>query len=191
MTRHVMAASLEAHQRVPEVLNGSASDLERIGELYREHADFVHSVILRLGGPAMDADDLTHEVFLIALRKWASLPPDTDARGWLHGVAAHTVSAARRKAIWRRRLGLANPPSEPHWLDPDVERRDARAQVYRLVEGISEKKRTVFLLFELEGLSGEEIAALVRAPLKTVWTRLHYARREFQKALELERKREP
>ncbi len=186
-----MAVSLEAHQRVPEVLNGPASDLERIGELYREHADFVHRVILGLGGPAVDADDLTHEVFLIALRKWTSLPPGTDARSWLHGVAANTVLAARRKTLWRRRLGLANHSPEPRWHEPDVERRDARAQVYRLVEGMSEKKRGVFLLFELEGLSGEEIAALVRAPLKTVWTRLHHARREFLKALERERKREP
>ncbi len=55
---------------------------------------------------------------------------------------------------------------------------------------MSEKKRTVLVLFELEGLSGEEIAATVGAPLKTVWTRLHAARREFLKALELERKRD-
>ena len=40
----------------------------------------------------------------------------------------------------------------------------------------------VFLLFELEGLSGEEIATLVRAPLKTVWTRLFHARQRFEKA---------
>jgi DNA-directed RNA polymerase specialized sigma24 family protein len=37
----------------------------------------------------------------------------------------------------------------------------------------------VFVLYELEGLSGEEIAAVVGAPLKTVWTRLYHARREF------------
>jgi RNA polymerase sigma-70 factor (ECF subfamily) len=177
------------------IANGSESDLDRVEELYRDHADFVHAAILRLGGPAVDADDLTQEVFLVALRKWTRLPPGADPRAWLYGVAARAVSEARRKAAWRRRLGLANPPPNSQWFDtePDtgLQRRDAQATFYRLIERMSEKKRTAFLLFEIEGLSGEEVAALVRAPLKTVWTRLHHARREFLKALELERKREP
>ena len=41
------------------------------------------------------------------------------------------------------------------------------------------------MLYELEGLSGEEIAQLVGCPLKTVWTRLFHARAEFQKHLKL------
>ena len=42
---------------------------------------------------------------------------------------------------------------------------------------MSEKKRTVFVLHELEGLSAAEIAKVVGAPLLTVRTRLFYARR--------------
>jgi RNA polymerase sigma-70 factor (ECF subfamily) len=172
--------------------SGSASDNDRVARLYRDQADFVHAAILRLGGPALDADDLTHEVFLVALRRWSSLPAEIDPRAWLYGVATRIISAARRKALWRRRLGLANPPpTEAQWFETDIEQPDDRALTYRLIERMSEKKRTVFLLFELEGLSGQEIAATVHAPLKTVWTRLHAARREFLKALELERKREP
>jgi RNA polymerase sigma-70 factor (ECF subfamily) len=170
----------------------SASESDRIARLYRDQADFVHAAILRLGGPALDADDLTHEVFLVAMRRWSSLPAEIDPRAWLYGVATRIVSAARRKTLWRRRLGLANPPpTEAQWFEADTERLDDRARTYRLIERMSEKKRTVFLLFELEGLSGEEIAATVHAPLKTVWSRLHAARREFLKALELERRREP
>lgn len=43
------------------------------------------------------------------------------------------------------------------------------------------KKREVFALFELEGLSGEEIAERVGCPIDTVWTRLFHARKEFEK----------
>jgi RNA polymerase sigma-70 factor (ECF subfamily) len=188
-----MATAPQAYHRMLDTLSsGSAANSDRIARLYRDQADFVHAAILRLGGPALDADDLTHEVFLVALRKWSSLPAEIDPRAWLYGVATRIVSAARRKALWRRRLGLANPPpTEAQWFETDVERPDDRARLYRLVERMSEKKRTVFLLFELEGLSGQEIAATVHAPLKTVWTRLHAARHEFLKALELERKREP
>src|ERR1700722_10997850 len=94
--------ALQAMSRA--VAKGSELDLERVEELYRDHADFVHAAILRLGGPAVDADDLTHEVFLVALRSWTRLPPGAEPRAWLHGVAARAVSAARRKAAWRRRL---------------------------------------------------------------------------------------
>ena len=50
-----------------------------------------------------------------------------------------------------------------------------------VLERMSPKKREVFALFELEGLSGEEIAARIGVPVNTVWTRLHHARREFIK----------
>jgi DNA-directed RNA polymerase specialized sigma24 family protein len=35
------------------------------------------------------------------------------------------------------------------------------------------------VLFEIEGYSGEEIAQIQSLPLKTVWTRLHHARKDF------------
>ena len=44
---------------------------------------------------------------------------------------------------------------------------------------MSDVRRTTFILFEVEGYSGEEIAELQGIPLNTVWTRLHHARKEF------------
>ena len=44
---------------------------------------------------------------------------------------------------------------------------------------MAEARRTAFVLFEIEGLSGDEIARIQDIPLNTVWTRLHHARREF------------
>jgi RNA polymerase sigma-70 factor (ECF subfamily) len=44
---------------------------------------------------------------------------------------------------------------------------------------MSDKRRTVFALFEVEGYGGEEIADILDVPINTVWTRLHYARKDF------------
>ena len=44
---------------------------------------------------------------------------------------------------------------------------------------LSEKKREVVVLVTIEGMSGEEVAALLGIPVATVWTRLHHARREM------------
>ena len=48
---------------------------------------------------------------------------------------------------------------------------------------LSDAKRQVFVLFELQGLPGEDIAAALNIPLKTVWSRLFYARKEFAQAV--------
>ena len=48
-----------------------------------------------------------------------------------------------------------------------------------LLAKLAEAQRTTFVLFEIEGLSGEEIARIQEIPVNTVWTRLHHARRQF------------
>jgi RNA polymerase sigma-70 factor (ECF subfamily) len=53
----------------------------------------------------------------------------------------------------------------------------------RLLARLAEKKRTVFILHELEGLPPSEIATIVGAPVLTVRTRLFYARRELEAML--------
>jgi RNA polymerase sigma-70 factor (ECF subfamily) len=65
-----------------------------------------------------------------------------------------------------------------------VEQRDAQRAVARALESVSVPKREAFVLFELQGLSGEEVAEALNIPLKTVWTRLHHARKEVIQALE-------
>jgi DNA-directed RNA polymerase specialized sigma24 family protein len=44
---------------------------------------------------------------------------------------------------------------------------------------MSTRRRETFLLYEVEGYSGEEIARMQDVPVNTVWTRLHHARKEF------------
>ncbi len=51
--------------------------------------------------------------------------------------------------------------------------------LYALLDELSDKKRTVFVLHEIEGLSPQEISKVVGAPVLTVRTRLFYARREM------------
>ena len=53
------------------------------------------------------------------------------------------------------------------------------AAVYRILDEIPPKKRMVFILHEIEGREPKEIAGIVGAPVLTVRTRLHYARKEF------------
>jgi RNA polymerase sigma-70 factor (ECF subfamily) len=158
--------------------------------LYEQHAQRLRAVIARLGGPYVDVEDLLHDVFVIALRKQAGFEGRSTAGTWLYGIALKVVAAARRKARLRRFFRLDDVEGRAAELATTsvFERQEASATVYRILERLAEKKRAVFVLFELEGLSGEEIARAVGCPLKTVWTRLHHARREFHQHLEQERR---
>lgn len=171
----VPSPATEAHER-----QLGLSDFRRF---YGDHVEFVRRVVARLWGPGGDVDDAVQEVFLVALRKRASFAGRCAPSTWLYAIAQRVVMAARRRARVRRFFGLHLAESRPSPETPQqiFEHRESSERLYRLLEKISDKKRTVFVLFEMEGLPGEEIAHIVGCPLKTVWTRLHHARRDLHR----------
>ena len=164
-----------------------ASAEERVDErafvraLYEREAARIRSTMARLAGPGHDADDMMQEVFLVALRRPKALAEARSAKAWLYGVAVHAARARRRRSRLRQIFGLEVAEEIPDPTTPAeaLERDDARQSVWRILEKLSERKRAVFVLFELEGLTGEEISQALGCPLKTVWSRLLHARREF------------
>src|SRR5262249_10260724 len=114
--------------------------------------------------------------FLIVRRKLDSF----DGRhlaAWIYRITQSVVRDYRRRA-WFRRVFFAEVEevAAPGQL---AERVEAQQLVGRQLEKMSVKHRTAFVLFEIEGYSGEEIAALEGVPVATVWTRLHHARKQF------------
>src|SRR5262249_22467180 len=83
---------------------------------------------------------------------------------------------------------ILDEPADESGMAPDqqLERREELMRVYRTLERLAPKKRIVFVLHEIQGLDIKEIAAIVEAPLVTVRTRLHYARKEFYKRVAAE-----
>ena len=171
---------------LPEEMTESArDDVAVLRRLYESHASYVRDLLVRLLGPGGDADDLTHEVFLIAWRRPQFLAAGIDARSWLVGIALKKVHAIRRRKRIRELLGIeeAFDVPDPHTPVGDLEEKDARRVVYAALEGLGEKKRTVFILFELQGMTGPEIAKSLGCNEQTVKTRLFHARREFAEAI--------
>jgi RNA polymerase sigma-70 factor (ECF subfamily) len=154
-----------------------AADLAR---LFDEHASYVRTLLRRLLGPAWgDVDDLVQEVFLVAWKRRRSARGD--AVPWLRAIAIHVACGARKRARLRRFLSLdsLSPPVDPFTPHQALEQSEALHLLYAALEGLTEKRRTVLVLSEIEGLSGKEIAQTLGCPLKTVWTRLHHARKEL------------
>jgi RNA polymerase sigma-70 factor (ECF subfamily) len=77
---------------------------------------------------------------------------------------------------------LALGRAEPLACSPGDGSTDAKLLAYALSR-LKHSERLVFVLYELEGLSGKETAEIAGVPEATVYTRLHYARRTFRAAL--------
>jgi RNA polymerase sigma-70 factor (ECF subfamily) len=136
---------------------------------------------------------LLQELFVVALNQADRFGEAGPPRPWLYGVAFKLIASSRRRIRLRRFLGLDDAPEPAHSETPSAifEHRETSERVYALLDRLSEKKRTVLVLYEMEGWTGEEIAERVGCPLKTVWTRLFHARRDLEALIERERARDP
>ncbi len=153
-------------------------DFERLYSTYFHH---VTRWVRAFGCRPADIDDVAQETFLVARRRLADFD-GVNAAGWLYRIAQHVTRAQRRRAWMRRTLfreandSVADTSPSPIEA---LEQRDARRMMQQILAQLSERRRTAFFLFEIEGYSGEEIAALEGVAVNTVYTRLHHARRDF------------
>ena len=152
-------------------------------EVFRSHRADVARLVQRMTGRPSDLEDLVQEVFLQVYRSIKDFRGQSRFSTWLYRVTVNVVLMQRRAA--RSRPVLNEAPEDGFGADlrelPDDQVARARrvAAFYRLLDRLSDKKRAVFVLHELEGLSPGEIAKVVSAPVLTVRTRLFYARREL------------
>jgi RNA polymerase sigma factor (sigma-70 family) len=160
-----------------------------IEALYREHAPFLGRSIERLTGAGSHVDDLLQETFIVAYQKREQFEAQLSSiRTWLYGIAAnlclHHLRSQRRLALFRTRFA-ENLQDQKLALRPDqqLEQHQAVLVVYELLQKLPFKQREVFSCYELEKMDGGTIAATLGIPEGTVWTRLHHARKGFNRLM--------
>lgn len=151
-------------------------------EVFREHAPFVVRVLRRLGIDEGDVEDVCQEVFLVVHRRLPEFEGRSRLRTWIYSIAVRRASNHMRRAFRRHERPAAVPPELAGSVDPGsaLEERRARAMLDQLLAELSEDRRHVFVLFELEELSMREVAEIVGCPLPTAYGRLYAARRDLQ-----------
>ncbi|MFT3775715.1 MAG: RNA polymerase sigma factor [Minicystis sp.] len=162
-------------------------EVQDAAALFRAHTRFVATFLARLGARGAEIDDLVQEVFLVAHRRGGHRVGAARPTTWLAEIALRVVSTARRA----RRRKPAEADDEAVALVPAADdpfeaaaSSEALRRVERTLDTLDLDHRAVFVLFELEGESCEAIAAGLGIPVGTVYSRLHNARRRFQKAYE-------
>lgn len=151
-------------------------------ELYREHFDLVWRGLRRLGVPLSMVDDATQDVFLVVHRRLNDLQPQSSPRSWIYTIAVYMARYYRRKAA-----RSYNEEPESHLVDEQAanpaeqaESKQALELVYTALGKLSDAHREVFVLADIEELTSPEIAALLKLPLNTVYSRLRHARAHFE-----------
>jgi RNA polymerase sigma factor (sigma-70 family) len=180
------ALALTDHELVAQIAEGR---LEALGLLFEQHEALVRRYLGRLGVSASDADDLVQATFLEVMRAAPRFDGRHSARSWLLGIAGMMARRQRRSlrraavriAAWAGSLrGEACATQGPA---EQVANSAALRALAAALERLPHKQREVFVLVTLEGLNGQEAAAALGIPLKTVWTRLHHARLALRAAL--------
>jgi RNA polymerase sigma-70 factor (ECF subfamily) len=163
----------------------SAGDPARFRSLVDAHFDFIWRSLRGLGVPAASVDDAAQQVFLTASQKLATITLGSE-RSFLFATARGIAANVRRSQLRSRELLDEDALASRADGAPDPEEiaasRQARRILDRILDALPEELRTVFLLYELEGQTTAEIAALIGAPMGTVASRLRRAREEFQGA---------
>ena len=155
--------------------------------VYRHYAEDVTRWAARLSGRPSDAWDITHEVFWVVQRRLGEFSErEGTLSTWLFRITANVVRSHRRRERLRSWFfveddGHSSEEVAAGALDPEASalaQDDARL-VYRVLDRLSEVDRSLLVLFELEGFSGERVAELLGLKSSTIWVRLHRARQRF------------
>jgi RNA polymerase sigma-70 factor (ECF subfamily) len=156
-----------------------------VDALYRAHGRTVLRWATRLGGPGIDAEDVVHDVFVVAKRRLRAFAGPGQVTTWLFRTTQRVVQAARRKQRLRRWLSLSNEAgaagissTNPTPGDALERRRDVET-VYRILDRLPERQRQILILFEMEEMPTEEIGELMGAKGSTVRVWLFRARARF------------
>jgi RNA polymerase sigma-70 factor, ECF subfamily len=172
-------------KKLPRWVEAPASAPLEITSLYRAYAAEVERWVMRLAGPTVDGKDVVQEVFLVVQRRLPEWRAEAKLTTWLYRITERVVHRQRRKQrIGRWLRGLAGDfadqiPAERLTPVDDLERKQASRTVYSALDGLERRMRAVVVLFEIEGLSGEEIATLTGTKVATVWVQLHRGRARF------------
>jgi RNA polymerase sigma-70 factor, ECF subfamily len=171
---------------------GTRPDLAAV---FRHELPYVVHTVRRLGVRPADIEDVAHDVFVVASRKWSDYDPTRPLKPWLFGIAMRVALAYRRRAGYTREVLVDDLREEPNpqpgaGAALDEERR--RRLVHAAIDAVHDSRKQVFILHDLDGIPMPDIVADLGIPLNTGYSRLRLARQEFRDAaLRLRAGKEP
>lgn len=172
---------------IEQVRAAQAGDREAFGELVERFERSVYATALRRSGNHVEAQELTQEVFVQALRKIGQLREPECFGGWLRTIA-------NRLAINRRTRSGAATPTDRETLEAvclehetpltSALTNERKRQVRAGLDRLGRLDRETLVAFYVEGQSLVEMSTAFDSPVGTIKRRLHVARKRLARELE-------
>ena len=153
-------------------------------DLHRTYYPTACRFLTHLGVGGDDLEDACQEVFVQVFRHLARFEHRADFQTWLYKLCLSQASRLRRRRKLQQTLGwLLGRESESRSAGHAWSEAMAAERVRLALDKMKPIHREVLVLFELEGVGGDEIARVLGCPAATVRRRLHHARKEFEELL--------
>lgn len=169
----------------PELVESvRAGDASAFDALVLRYADRGYAVALSILGVPQDAEDAVQTAFLRALERIDQLRPGSEFGPWFYSVLRSTALNLRRREALRSHAPI--PSSAAQNEDPGLEldRTLARERLLEALAGLPEQQRTAVVLYDLEGYSHREVAAVLGVAVGTSRAHVHHGRRALRGLLQ-------
>lgn len=156
----------------------------QLEQLYRDHADRIYALCLRMSGDPAEATELAQDVFVRAWQKLPRLRPGSDAGAWLWRLATNVVLNTRRSDRRRRsRVATVADPALLERVSMKTPMPIRRLSLEGAIATLPGRARAVYILHDVEGFGHAEVAAMLGVAEGTVRAHLHRARSLMREAL--------
>lgn len=170
------------------VLRCQEEDYDAFDEIVARYKDGVFNYIRRMIANHDDVEDLTQEVFVRAFASIKTFRRESNLRTWLYRIATNLcVDRYRRGGIEKQLISPLDQDEDGEWRFPEIPdgtydpqrvyaRTELQSEIQKALLELPEKLRAAVLLYDLEGMSYEEVAQTLGCPVGTVKSRLFNAR---------------
>ena len=170
----------------PEVIERAiAGDRQAFRIIYDQHVARVIRHVGRITGPSGDIEDIAQEVFVQAHRSLPRFRRDSSFNTWLYRLTFNVTVSAMRKRRLPVELSAVAQLGSSHDAWGKLTARESLRSLYAALNDVAPEQREAFLLYEVEGLSLNEIAELTGDAMNTVASRVRRTRERLRALLEI------
>lgn len=174
-----------------------AGDVAAFDQLILKYRERVYAMVYNMTSNREDAADLTQDAFIKAFQSINRFQGQSSFFTWLYRIAINSALTHIRKNKLRSFFSFDKVHEDSAIsavLNQLTDKRDVAREVFvselqeklnEAMQKLSIPHRTVVTLFEIDGLSHEEIADIMHCSVGTVRSRLHYAKQLLQGELQL------
>ena len=171
-----------------------AGEMDALEVIYERYRDMVEAAIRRVipKVSSTDVEELTHDAFVALIKATPTFDLSKRLKPWLFGIAVNKAAGRKRRG-WVRRTLLDKHRSETealglHLVDSPSMQVEIRRDLIEAFKALPAAQHDVMVLHAVEGFTGEEISEILDIKVKTVWTRLHRARKTLMVKMNSQKK---